>query len=365
MRNSALVVYSLFAASALVEAADELYSEFSDFETQSSLRAGVGYTENVLLGESVTVDSPFAYLGLEGVASKPFGGEQYSWNSLAFADLRSFEKLEGVPDHSIVLLQTELEGYVGMIARGRIGARYLNLTQVFDATFDEVERVDFVVKADEPEVFVGYKTIIGEFSYDLEFGLGHMSFVDLSSDYDSLNLDLEVSRELTDSLWWTWELSAWERSYKDRAARDVSGIRISDTTLETEQIGLESGLAYSVEIAGIDHEFELSAAFQDRADLVSGYYDRSRVKAEFEWAFSAGAYDFDFASGYGKYRYGNQLGEDGARKVSESWYWELELERKFTESWSVFLNVSSDEDDSNESFATYDSRTALLGIRWR
>lgn len=348
-----------------MDAADELYSEFSEFETQSSVRSGFGYTENVLLGENLTVDSPFAYVGLEGVVSRSFGGEQYFWNSLAYGDFRSYEKLDGVPDHSIVLLQTELEGYVGMVAKGRVGARYLSLTQVFDATFDELERVDFVVKADEPEIFFGYETIVGEYSYDLELGFGKMSFEDLSSDYESLSLEFEVERELTDALVWRSEFRAMSRSYTERLARSLSGVQIADTLLRTELLGFETGLAYAVSLGGVEHEFEVSTAYFDRTDTSSGYYDRSRLKTEFDWEFSLQGVEIELASGYDSFDYANQVGDDGLRRKSDSWYWELELERDLTDSWSVFASFSGEEDKSNEAFATYETRTALLGIRWR
>lgn len=365
MRALQTLLVSFTVLLPFVEAADELYSEFSEFETQSSVKAGVGYTENVLLGEAMRVDSAFAYFGLEAVAAKPFLGDQYSWNSLVYADVRSFEELEGVPEHSIYLLQTELEGYVGMIAKGRVGARYLNLTQVFDATFDEVDRVDFVVKADEPEFFVGYETIIGEYTYDLELGLGRMTFVDLNSDYDSVNLELEVKRDLTDALRWKSTFSAWERSYRNRFGRDSSGFEISETKLKTEQLAFQTGLRYVADFSGSEHAFGLVGEVKERSDVVSGYYDRSRYTLEFDWRFSLAGVEMDFTTGYGKYEYENQVGRDELMKTSESIYWELELERDLSDSWSVFLNLSGEDDESNESFSTYETQTALLGIRWR
>ncbi|MBK1879595.1 hypothetical protein [Pelagicoccus mobilis] len=344
---------------------DDLYSEFSEFSTQTSVAAGVGYTENVLLGEVVQLDSAFAYFGLEGVANKSFWGDQFTWSSLAYADVRTYDKLDGVPVHAIYLLQTELESYVGLISKGRVGARYLDLTQVFDATFDELERVDFIVEGSEPEFYVGYESMLGEFEYDIELSAGHMAFKDMSNDYDSFSVEVEFERPLLDALTWKSELEGWRRQYDEKSARSLSGIPLADTLLETEMVGAETGLRFTPIIFDTVNILELTAAYREREDLVTGYYDRSRLSADIEWRTSAWGIDFDLSGTYTEYQYDHQFGDGGDLKASDSWYWELEMERKLSESWSAFLNLSTEEESSNESFASFETRTVLLGIRWR
>lgn len=349
------------SASLLASGTDDLFSELSG-ETSFSL--GYGYAENVLYSELAPVDSAFALARFEGIADLPVFSELVEWKSLLFGEHRQYFSDEGVPDQSLVLAQSELEGYAGLYGKWRLGGRFLGMEQAFDVTFDVLDRTSVSVKAQKPEAFIGWDSFIWVFAYDAEIGLSRMSFDQTGSDYDSFNWQLSSRFPIGESLVWEYGIFGYERDYLDRLGRDLDGYGLEGTSLSMSELSYESGLVWSAETEAAAHRVSLMAGERDRDDSISGYYARRRRSVEFgylgQWEKTSLLLEVD----YGRYLYGVQVGDDGLAQRNDSWSWSVEFERELSERWAVFFNLAGEIEESNLSFSSYESSSLAVGLKW-
>ncbi|MBD5781336.1 hypothetical protein IEN85_17680 [Pelagicoccus sp. NFK12] len=356
----------LAAALAVIPSGGTLGNEdpFTEFSGETSLSLGYGYAENVLYSEIAPVDSAFLLASLEGYFEGTIFSDSLDWNAMGFVEHRSFESDEHVPSQTIALLQSQVEGYAGLYSKWRLGGRYLGLEQAFDATFDVLDRNTFLVKAKEPELFLGWKSLFLTFEYDAEIGLSRMEFDQEGSDYDSFNWEVEIDQRIVEGLNWKSGIFGYERNYLDRAARDLDGSTLPDTLMNTRQLGFETGLEYERQTEAADHKLSLMLGERRRRDLAFGYYDRSRRSVLLQWQIDWKATSLRLESDFGAYRYDAQLGEDDRLQRTDSWSWTLELERRLSERWGVFLWATIEDEDSNASFFSYEANSLSLGLRW-
>lgn len=351
-------------ASVAVSGASGGDDPFSEFSGETSVSLGYGYAENVLYSELAPVDSAFVVANVEAFFERTLFSDFLDWNTMLFLDHRSFQSAEDIPEQTLFLLQTQVEGYAGLYSKWRVGSRYLGLEQAFDATFDELERNRFLVKAKEPELLLGWESFFWRFEYDAELGFSRMSFEQEGSDYDSLNWQVDVDQQITDGLSWESGIFGYDRDYLERSGRDLRGVAIADSRLGMTQIGFETGLSWLRSTEAADHKVSLMLSERDRSDAQVGYYDRKRQSLEFRWQARWDRLSLLVQADYGEYRYENQTGEDGFPEATDSWSWSVELDRKLNERWGAFLWLSGEREDSNASFSSYDSRSVSIGMKW-
>lgn len=312
MLKSLVVIVCVSFASLMTQGADDPFSEFSG---ETSVSLGYGYSENVLYSELAPVDSAFVQASVEAIFERPLFGEMIEWNTMLFAEHRSFLSDEDIPDQTMALLQSQLEGYAGISSKWRVGGRYLSLEQAFDATFDELERNSFLVRVQEPEFLLGWESFFWRFEYDAELGFSRMSFEQDGNDYDSVNWQVDFDQRINDD--WTWEsgVFGYDRDYLDREGRDLSGYAINDSRLTMSEVGLETGFAWKRSFESVDHRVSFMLADRQRRDGQFGYYDRKRQTLELWWQARWEKTLLLLQLDYGEYRYDNQVGEIGRAHV--------------------------------------------------
>lgn len=356
-----LSVIFVALSSASANAAED---PFSDFSGETSVALGFGYSENVLYSELAPVDSTFVLVSLEGFLERSLFSDAIDWSTMAFLEHRSFLSDEDIPSQTLALVQSQIEGYLGLYSQWRIGGRYLGLEQAFDATFDELERNSFLVRAEEPEFLMGWESFLLGFETDTELGLSRMSFDQEGSDYDSFNWEMDFDRRINDEFVWVSGVYGYDRSYLERSGRDLDGRAIDGSRLKLQQFGIETGLEWSGSWDTVDHTVRLLLSERRRRDGQFGYYDRERQLVELVWQAHWESTSLLFQIEYGEYRYENQFGEDDLLQNTEAFSWSLELDRKINEQWGFFLWFEEEREDSNASFTSYDARSVSLGLKW-
>lgn len=325
---------------------------------------GYGYAENVLYSELAPVDAAYLLASFEGFFERSLWEEALDWNTMAFWEHRRFEAGDDIPDQTLFLLQSQIEGYVGLYSKWRLGGRYLGLEQAFDATFDELERNSFLVKAKEPELLLGWESFLWAFEYDAEIGFSRMNFEQEGSDYESFNWEVDFDYRINDDLSWVSGVFGYERDYLERSGRDLSGAAIVGSSLQMSQLGFETGLDFRKSFDASEHRFSILLGDRQREDGQLGYYDRSRRSVEFRWQGDWERMRLALQADFGAYRYDHQLGDDGSREATDSWAWSLEWDRDLNDRWGIFVWLNGEEEDSNASFSSYESRGVSMGLRW-
>ncbi len=243
-----------------------------------SISSGYGYKENVLFSEIVPIDSPFAYVGLEGIAQREFiesGGE---WTTMALLDNRHYFNGGDLPDETFGLLLSEYGKYVTVDGKLTGGVQYIYFNQAFDTTFDVLDVRQIVITAQEPRLYLEWEGFFWQFEYGFEAVASRMYFDDPQNDYETLDWEIDIDYLLGEKTHLLVAVNGFARDYTDRQPRDREGDRIVDAMLGTDQLGLEISLEQPARWAGFDIEAEVGLDFEMRHDRHFGYYDRDRLK---------------------------------------------------------------------------------------
>ncbi len=350
----------VFAATAWGEGTED---SFKVGVGEWSASAGVGYKENVLFSEIAPVDSPFAYVGVEGITTHEFIELGSEWTAMALLDNRHFTKGHDLPDETFGLFLTEYGQYVTVDGRISGGLQYVYFKQAFDATFDILDPNQITLTGQEPKLYVDWKAFFWQFEYQATLGASRMYFKNPKNDYETIDWELELDYLLGESAKVLLTANGHVRDYTDRPARTVSGSRVDSVVLGEDQAGLELTYERPLGFLGLKGELELGIDFEARRDRHFGYYDRDSLKYGLEWSGGGEKWDIRLDFGFAERDYLRQTVDDGSLRTSDEWIWTVDLERELSDSWGLFLNLSRDESDSNETYFSYEANSVMLGLR--
>ncbi len=328
-----------------------------------SARAGYGYKENVLYSEVAPIDSPFAYLGIEGIAQREFVERGSEWTTMLLLDNRSFTKGADLPDETFGLLLSQYSRYVGLDGELTGGLQYVYFNQAFDATFDVLDPNQIVLRGQEPKLFVDWEGFFWQFGYTASLGASRMYFQDPSNDFETIDWEWEADYLIRGESRALVSVNGHWRDYTDRPVRDASGARLDSMTLGEDQVGFEVAFSRPQGLWGLGGELELGVDFEARRDRHFGYYDRDSLKYGLEWAGGGEKWSLRLDLGYAEREYRVQRVDGEAFRRSEEWVGYLDLERELSDSWALFLSLNYDESDSNETYFSYVSNSVMLGLR--
>ena len=327
--------------------------------------AGIGYRENALFSEILPIDSSFAYTGIEGAVQKDFISSGSEWTTMFLLDNRSYLSRSDLPDETFGMFISEFGNYLTVDGRAALEFQYIYLSQAFDASFDIEEENRVLLRIQEPGLSLKWNSFFWRFEYEATLGASRMYFQDSTNDYETIEWELELAHKIDDQSKFFGSVNGFIRDYTDRNARDIEGFRIADTRLGTDRVALEAGYERSFQLGKLRGEWEFEGIVRQRRDRHSGYYDRDRYKLGLDsklqgekWTLYADLY-------YAKSEYANQVSEDGALRKSDEWVWEIELDRRLNQNWSVFARANREISDSNESFFSYRTNSILLGLSYR
>ncbi len=360
-----IVLCSLSLSVCLVGQSDETAGEELWNESAKELSAsfGVGYKQNVLYSEIAPKDSKFSYANFDGYAKGELVGLGAAWSLMGSGDVRHFTDVDNVPDETFIIALGKFSKSVGLFSELTAGTRYLYISQAFDATFDILDERTAVLRAQEPELFLEWRSLLWEFEYAFNVSSARMYFKDSANDFETDSLEFELNYELTEKSLITLTLEGSERAYTDLEARSAVGLPISDSLREMDILSVELEWERRFSLANWVGDYGIEIEFSERRDPAFGYYDRDRKKVGLEWALKSHAWSFDLDVGYSESDYLVQIVEDGDLRSSESWISSLQIERRLNEAWSAFINLDLEVEDSNETFFSYDSNSILFGFR--
>jgi len=360
MKGLHVTLFCLLSAAALGE---DVEDSFNVNAGEWSVRAGYGYKENVLYSEIVPLDSPFAYIGVEGIAQREFFEQGAEWTTMLLLDNRHFSKGDDLPDETFGLLLSQYGRHIAIDGKLTGGLQYVYFNQAFDATFDVLDVNQIVLRGQEPKVFVDWEAFLWQFGYTASVGAARMYFQDPTNDYETVDWELEADYLLGEESRALLTINGHARDYSDRPARTASGTRVDSITLGEDQAGIELAYERPLGFRGIRGELELGVDYEARRDRHFGYYDRNSLKYGLEWATGGEKWSLRLDLGYAKRDYRVQTVDNNELRKSEEWVWYLDWERELSDAWAVFLNVNHDKSDSNETYFSYDSNSIMLGLR--
>ncbi len=361
------VLCSLFLSAFLVGYSEEVASGdlWNESKMELSASFGAGYKQNVLYSEIAPKDSKFSYLNLDGYAKGELVGLGAAWSLMASGDLRHFTDVDNVPDETFIIALGKFSKSVGLFSELTAGTRYLYISQAFDASFDILDERTAILRAQEPELFLEWSSLLWEFEYAFSASSARMYFKDGRSDFETDSLEFELNYELSEKSLITLTIEGSDRAYTDLEARSAVGRPIIGSSREMEMLSAELEWERSFNLANWAGDYGMEIEFSERRDPAFGYYNRDRTKVGLEWALKSHTWSLGLDIGFSESDYLVQIVEDGDLRRSDSWIYSLQIERRLNEAWSAFLNLDLEIEDSNETFFSYDSNSILFGIKLR
>lgn len=362
-RDMRVLIISLFGIFIATARGGEAEDSFKVGAGEWSASSGVGYRENVLFSEIAPVDSPFIYVGVEGITTREFFDLGSEWTTMLLLDNHHFTKGEDLPEETFGLLLSEYSRYVTIDGRLSGGLQYVYFKQAFDTTFDVLDPNQIVLTGQEPKLYVDWKSFFWQFEYQATLGASRMYFKNPTNDYETIDCELELDYLLGDEARMLLAANGHARDYTDRPARTVSGTRVDSIVLGEDQIGLELAYERPFGFLGWNGELEFGIDFEARRDRHFGYYDRDSLKYGLEWSGGGEKWDLRLDIGYAERDYLLQTVDDGSLRTSDEWIWTVDLERELSDSWGLFLKLNRDESDSNETYFSYETNSVMVGLR--
>lgn len=338
------------------------------WSSSTSLEAGFGYKDNVLLSHANEEASPLARAALEGFIWRlpPEDGSLDYVGLLHASGTRFFKKL--TTDHEAeATLQLEARYRPFKPLKVSLALQGYYLDEIFDISDSDFARVPTELKVAGGVVRPTVRwNFLANFWVEAQ-GAGKRESYDDNSDNNHLT-------EATGRLGWTasehFELSAsasesW-RAYDTHEQYEIGGRLLDGTRLKV-----------------IEHEYEVRAdntwdkaehwktttrvGLSDYGDNGSGFLDYQLHRAAEEIDFTGEKWSLHLEGAAKRLHYNFQtvgLGLNPPARIKEEFSVQARVERKIAARWSLFAEYNWQRNRCNDPIASYIANEGLLGARW-
>lgn len=357
-----------FASAAFSDDADVLGADLGSLElslwmADARLSSGYGYGENLLLSEVAPQDSGYTFVEAEAFVIRPIPKLDTELLATAFFDSKIMDALDELDHESIGMLNAELSKFLGEDHLASFGLEHVYVKQAFDSSFDELEVHSQVIQTREPAAYMRWETSGLGFDWNSRIKYRDTKFDDEENNYNTIDYRLWTSRPLIGKWYTRFGFRYYDRGYDERLARDLSGFEIPEEELELSAKEIDLRLIRDFEFGDFDGELKVGIERLTRRDRSEGYSDRDDWEGKLGVEWGSEDWEFEVGLAYDRRAYQNQVEADGAQRLEENVSWSVRIERTYNEKWSLFLYASGENEDTNQEYASYDTRSITVGVR--
>ena len=351
--------------------ADDTDKLAADFESMGlslwmgdvRLSSGYGYGENLLLSEVAPQDSGYTFVEAEAFVMRPIPDLDTELLVMAFFDSKIMDGLEELDHESIGMFNAELTKFMGENHLASFGLEHVYAKQAFDSSFDEVEIHSQVIQTREPAAYLRWETSGLGLDWRSRIKYSDTNFDEEENDFNTVDYRLWTSRPLIGKWYTRFGMRYYDREYDERLARDLNGVKIPEERLELSAKEFDLLLIRDFEYRNFDGKFKVGVERLARRDRSEGYSDRNDWEGKLAIELEREDWEFELGFGFDRREYQNQIESDGALRLEENASWSVRIERIYNDKWSVFLYASSESEDTNMEFSSYDTKWITLGVR--
>ena len=356
------------SAASAADDANELAADFGSlglslWMADIRLSSGYGYGENLLLSEVAPQDSGYTFVEAEAFVMRPMPDLDTELLVTAFFDSKIMDGLEELDHESIGIFNTEFTKFMGEEQLASIGLEHVYAKQAFDSSFDEVEVHSQVIQTREPAAYVRWEANGLGLSWRSRIKYSDTNFDEEANDFDTIDYRLWTGRQLIGKWYTRFGIRYYDREYDERLARNLDGVKIPEELLKLSAKEFDLLLIRDFELRNFDGEFKVGVERLARRDRSEGYSDRNDWEGKLGIELESEDWEFELGFGFDRREYQNQIESDGALRLEENASWSVRIERIYNDKWSVFLYASSEREDTNMEFSSYDTKWITLGVR--
>jgi len=327
------------------------------------LSSGYGYGENLLLSEVAPQDSAYVLWEAEAFLVRPLPDAGAEILVTAFVDSKEIDDIEVLDHETIGLLNVEYSKFVGESHLVTFGAEHVYVKQAFDASFDELEVFSQVVQTREPAAYAIWDSSLPGLDWKGRIKYSNTEFDSESNNFETVDYRLWLSRNLGSRWYSKLGLRYYDRAYDERLARGLDRRRIEGRLLELYAAEIDMRLIREFDFGKFGGELEFGVERFFRKDRSEGYSDRDDWEGMVSLELANEKWEFELGAAFDRREYSNQLEADGRSRIEENFSWSARVERTLNDRWSVFLYASSENEDTNLEYSSYDTQKVALGVR--
>lgn len=371
-RVALCIVFATCCAAALAQdmkeptLGDELLAEdFLGTTLSVGLRGAAGYKDNVLLTETGKIQSSFIRADFDAFLWRPpeFLTDVY-W-ALTGSETLYLDAPSDAREERVWMTQAEWRYSIGTYFKAGLSVQGYHQDQVIDLSTSEIGTFRARLKVSGITAGPNLRWEIRDpWWFEVSAAWKIETYKGAPEDFDEPGFTIRIGRKLGAS----HDLSvAWtgrKRDYDERNAFTIGGRPLPGTTLETEWSGGELRLVSKWNKSGsLSSTMKLAA---DRLrDSAFGYFDYDHWQAEAEARWKNEAWDVRAKATHGVHDYLIQVsgtGFDPAPREIEQTSLSLSAERRLSERWMLFAEVSSERNETNDPGGDYRVNTGFAGL---
>lgn len=341
-----------------------LESEFTGWDFTSFLRAGWGYSDNVLLATVNPQEGQYLRSDLELFLMRYPDDKGEFFSYLTGTDIR-YSGVEDADKEQLWLFDTEWTRYLGDKVNATFIGQYIYFDQILDLSLTERQETRQRIK------YSGYGL-----GTELEYDAGSQNILTLK-----LMGNREDFREVLGKNWkgvfdLAWRRPIWPhsdlefslnkdiRDYDDRVQRDQFGRPVEGTILKSDRDA--AALKY-IQQWGKKQQIEtiLKLQYLENRDNGSGYYDYDQwslgLSFDGQWQGFEATLDVGFDQSEFLIQKAERFGTE-LRKKDDA-VAELFLKKDLSRRFSVYLLLEYEESRSNVDEDEYDAYSGSLGFQ--
>jgi len=329
----------------------------------TSLRAGAGYNDNILLGHSNPQGSGFVATGAEFFLLR-LGERGPRVQVYVSGDDTRYLSGDSVDKEQLVFVQAQISGNLATKWSGSFGAEYTFQDQVLDVSVTESDLTTARVLANS---FQANPALRHDFStntwIELKTPISRRIFEAPLDDYweGGPRLVLTLSRK------WEWQ-AGYEytrRLYDSRTQFTADGTSIPGTSLE---LGQHDARLQARGFLDKGHRWRTTTRIASRRthDNGSGYFSYWRIQGGQQIRFRSGGWEATAEAKAGFYRYDVQQsgGPGSGRRERTELMFAARCEKSISRSWKWYAEYEYERTLAGDPLEEYSVNSARSGFAW-
>jgi hypothetical protein len=342
----------------------ELPPASSGWESTFTVKAGVGYKDNLTLAPDPLESSPFVGTALEAFAVHRSESANQLLGLLTFEDARYWQG-KTVNHEDLGIAQGEWRRFWPNDWQAALGVEGIYIDQVVDLSVTETNREPLPVRGWTLTARPGARRELSDRTWlVLELPVARQLYDGSSlDDYWEGGPKILVAQALGDRIEASLAYAFTHRGYDEEPGRDASGNVISNTVRSAAQHDIVGAWKQywdqqrrwrSVTKLGYRHS----------SDNLSGYFDYERYSISQEVRFQTAAWEFSAEAQLAKYRYPVQTVSDTdlSKRRRADLTVALRGERQLVKHVRLYVQYDYERTDSNLSFDEYTVNTVSGGV---
>jgi len=335
----------------------------SAWESAFTIKAGIGYKDNLTLAPDPRESSPFAASALEAFAIR------HSENGHQLMALATFEDARywsgNTVDHEdLGIAQAEWRRFWANDWQAALGVEGIYLDQVVDLSVTEAVRQPLPIRGWILTVRPGTRRELSAQTWlALELPVARQLYDGPIDDHWEAGPKVVVGHNLGGQTEVSLTYAFTYRDYDEEVARDSAGAAVTNTVRSTDQHDIAGAWKHYWDVAR-HWRSVTKLGYRHSSDNFSGYFDYERYSVSQEIRFQTDAWEISAEARLSRYRYPVQTVSDTDLRKRERKELTLALraERQLARHVRLYAQYDYERTDSNASLDEYAVNTVSGGV---